>query len=32
MTFLKDDASDALEAIQKSGVKDKLPRPLGKLF
>ena len=32
MAFLKDHADDALKYIQESGVKDKLPGGLGKLF
>lgn len=32
MAFLKDHAEDALKYIQESGVKDKLPGGLGKLF
>jgi len=30
--FLKDHADDAMKYIQSSGLKDKLPDALGKLF
>lgn len=32
MAFLKDHSDDALKYIQESGIKDKLPGGLGKLF
>lgn len=32
MAFLKDHAEDALKYIQESGIKDKLPGGLGKMF
>lgn len=32
IAFLKDHADEALEYLQTSGVKDKLPGGLGKLF
>lgn len=32
MTFLKDHAGEAVQAIQGSGIKEKLPGPLGKLL
>ena len=32
LAFLKEHADDAVAAIQSSGLKDKLPGPLGKLF
>lgn len=32
MTFLKEHADEALRALQSSGLKDKLPGPLSKLF
>ena len=32
IAFLKDHAEDALKALESSGLKDKLPGPLSKLF
>ena len=32
VAFLKDHATEAVEYLQKSGVKDKLPGGLGKMF
>lgn len=32
IAFLKDHADEAVEYLQKSGVKDKLPGGIGKLF
>ena len=32
IAFLKDHSEDALKFLQSSGVKDKLPGGLGKLF
>ncbi len=32
IAFLKDHADDAVKYLQSSGLKDKLPGPLGKLF
>jgi len=32
MAFLKDHSDDALKYLQESGIKDKLPGGLGKMF
>ncbi len=32
IAFLKDHADDAIKYLQESGIKDKLPGGLGKLF
>ncbi len=32
VAFLKDHAAEAVQLIQGSGIKDKLPGPLGKLL
>ena len=32
LAFLKDHSEDALKYLQESGIKDKLPGGLGKLF
>lgn len=32
LAFLKDHSEDALQYLQSSGIKDKLPGALGKLF
>ena len=32
IAFLKDHATEAVEYLQKSGIKDKLPGGLGKMF